>query len=147
MLARMMLRASAGWSAASHAHSTTAGDTLRNATIGLFSLLALSAITMACDSDNDAAITESAPLPTAEAACEGAGFTWLEDQGGYYPPDPSGAPNGPLLTECIETCQTDADCIDSGRPFCAVHGLSNGGDYNCNGQIDVCRATDRDDCD
>jgi hypothetical protein len=148
----MMLRSGAGWSAACQPHTQHhSGDTLRNATIGLFSLLALFTMSMACDSDgasgDDTATAESVPLPTSETACQDAGLTWLEDQSGYYPPDPSGVPNGPLIVECIETCQTDADCTDSGRPFCAVRGLSQGGDYNCNGQINVCRPHDADDCD
>jgi hypothetical protein len=132
---------------------------LRNAIVTLFSLLTLSAMTVACDSNGnsetdtaadtatDTTTAESVPLPTLKTSCQDAGFTWLDDPSSYYPPDPSGVPNGPTFSQCAETCQTDADCTDSGRPFCAVQGLFEGGDYNCNGQIDVCRSTDADDCD
>jgi hypothetical protein len=47
---------------------------------------------------------------------------------------------------CHERCNTDADCSDPGRPYCRILGLFDGGDWNCNAGVRVCRETDKDDC-
>lgn len=86
------------------------------------------------------------PPPTGPSCA--AGYFYYADQlCGLAPPD-----SGP--TECSEEgdgrcyqeCIEDADCMDPCRPYCRRLGLYNGGDFNCNRVVRICRAEDRDDC-
>ncbi|MBN1773302.1 MAG: hypothetical protein JXB32_18715 [Deltaproteobacteria bacterium] len=43
-------------------------------------------------------------------------------------------------------CSSNEDCCESARPYCSVLGLFNGGDWNCNGTVRVCRDERADDC-
>jgi hypothetical protein len=47
---------------------------------------------------------------------------------------------------CFAPCTSDADCRNPCMPYCSIQGLVEGGDYNCNGQIQVCRSIPQDDC-
>jgi hypothetical protein len=47
---------------------------------------------------------------------------------------------------CFAPCTSDSDCRDPCLPYCSIQGLVEGGDFNCNGQIQVCRSTRQDDC-
>jgi hypothetical protein len=47
---------------------------------------------------------------------------------------------------CHRRCATDSDCTDPCRPFCSILGLFDGGDYNCNAGVRICREKPKDDC-
>lgn len=59
---------------------------------------------------------------------------------GYYPCQQMGD------LACYDYCTDSSQCKDSNRPNCSVLGLFNGGDYNCNKPVKVCRAKKDDDC-
>jgi len=123
----------------------------------LCALLAGIAITVstACSgpaTDRDAA--SDAPTPTCETPaplemgpCDDGYFLYDDPICGPWPPDAG----PPMCGEagdgrCHQECRTDADCTDPCRPLCRRLGLFNGGDFNCNRVITICRAEDIDHC-
>jgi hypothetical protein len=60
-------------------------------------------------------------------------------------------PNG--LATCADVgdgltyrlCSSDDDCSPD-APFCRILGLFQSGNFNCNGQVVICRQVDRNDC-
>ena len=71
------------------------------------------------------------PSPDESGPCQPGGFNFNDEQ---------------AALACFSRCSSDADCTDPCQPYCSIQGLVEGGDYNCNGQIRVCRSLRQDDC-
>lgn len=68
-------------------------------------------------------------VPVTESECVEAGWSWIEDSIGA---PPGGQPQAPSdASFCAIRCVSDADCAESGLPFCRSRGLFMGGDCNC----------------
>lgn len=75
-------------------------------------------------------------VPITESECTEAGWSWIEDSIGSPPGSEPQAPRD--VSFCAIRCLSDADCVESGLPFCRSKGLFMGGDCNCNGYVMIC---------
>lgn len=75
-------------------------------------------------------------VPITEPECVEAGWSWIEDSMGAPPGSEPEVPRD--VSFCAIHCVSDADCVESGLPFCRSRGLFMGGDCNCNGYVMVC---------
>lgn len=109
--------------------------------------IGLGILMVACDDPTDARETGPPEIPRTRAACDEEGWTWVEDPTSNGPPGSDGSiPVGPTMVECVIPCASDADCDDTGLPFCSTKGLYRGGDYYCNGTMKVCREARQNQC-
>jgi hypothetical protein len=84
---------------------------------------------------------------TRSPSCTAGDFLYDDQSCRALPPDAG-------TTDCVQQgdltlyrrCTTAAECCEPERPYCSVLGLFNGGDWNCNATVRVCRDRQADDC-
>lgn len=113
--------------------------------VGTLGALVLSLALLSCSPPGSTSCEDAPPL--SEGPCGEGFFRYQDPLCGPVPPD-AGAGSCTEAGDglCHRECASDADCTDPCRPYCRQLGLYNGGDFNCNRVVTICRAEDRDDC-